>query len=239
MGLSMSVSRVNVVATGAYEHSLKPISDLFQNDEQCLVQLDFGNARAVAAQVSTRSDVDVVMTSFQGMEELLTLDLVNADTRISVGTMRIGAAVLRGTPEPDVSSVGALTATLLAAPSIAYIDPNGGGTTGPYFSKLMDLLGIAEKVKGRTRLCESGRDVVRTITAGDSAIGLTQASELIGMPALDFVGFLPLEIQSLTIYQAAVTSSCKSEAEAKRFIAYLSGAKAAEQLLKSGWSLAD
>lgn len=229
--------KLKVLATGAYEHSLTLISAMFERDEGCRVQLDFGNARAVAAKVSSHSDADVVMTSLQGMEELQASGLIHADTRISVGNMRLGAAVARSAHKPDVSSADPLRATLLSAPSIAYIDPNGGGTTGPHFTKLIQILDIADKVKDKTRLCASGRDVVRMITAGDAVIGLTQASELIGIPALDFVGFLPDELQLITTYQAAMTATCTSEAEAKRFLAYLSGPKAAEQLLKSGWRL--
>lgn len=233
----MSVPKVKVVAAGAYEHSLKLISDMFEDDERSLVQLDFGNARAVTSKISLGNDVDVVMTSFQGMEEIQALKLIDADTRISVGTMRIGAAVPRGARKPDVNTVDSLKATLLSASSIAHIDPNGGGTTGPYFTKLMELLGITDSVKGKTKLCASGREVVKTIVSGEAEIGLTQASELIGISALEFAGFLPSELQLLTIYQAAIALSCRSKPEARKFLAYLSGTKAAEQLLRSGWSL--
>lgn len=229
--------KLKVVATGAYEHSLTLISAMFERDEGCRVQLEFGNARAVAAKVASHSEADVVMTSLQSMEELQTANLLHAGAGMSVGTMRLGAAVAHGADWPDISSADALRAALLSAPSIAYIDPDGGGTTGPHFTKLIQILDIADKVKGKTRLCVSGRDVVRTITSGDAAIGLTQASELIGVPALDFIGFLPDELQLITTYQAAMTATCTSEAEAKRFLAYLSGPKAAEQLLKSGWRL--
>ena len=55
----------------------------------------------------------------------------------------VGVVVKDGTPKPDISSVDAFKKALLAAKSVAYIDPAAGGSSGIYVAGLLDKLGIA------------------------------------------------------------------------------------------------
>ena len=69
------------------------------------------------------------------------------------------------------------------------------------------LLGISNAVATKAVLCATGREVVGAIASGRAALGLTQASELIGIAGVRFVGFLPAELQFLTVYEAAIASN--------------------------------
>ena len=62
-----------------------------------------------------------------------------------------------GTPKPDISSVDAFKKALLAAKSVAYIDPAAGGSSGIYVSGLLDKLGIAAEVKPKAKLIHGRR----------------------------------------------------------------------------------
>ena len=72
----------------------------------------------------------------------------------------------------------------------------------------------------------------------EAALGMTQAAELIGLPGIAFVGFLPDELQLVTVYSAAVTAQAKLPAAAAAFIAFITGPAAAERLRRSGWDAA-
>lgn len=123
---------------------------------------------------------------------------------IDLGTVRIGVAARAGAPRPDVSSVDAFRAALLAAQTIAYTNPAAGGTAGSYFAGVIDRLGIAEAIAGKRRLAADGLDVMRKVTAGEAELGITQASEILLVDKTTFVGPLPEALQLLTTYAAWV-----------------------------------
>ncbi len=56
-------------------------------------------------------------------------------SRGDLGRVGIGVAVRQGASEPDVSTTEALKKTLIAAKSVAFTDPNAGGTSGIYLSQ--------------------------------------------------------------------------------------------------------
>jgi molybdate transport system substrate-binding protein len=230
---------LKVIATGAYEHALKAIARMYELDTGCAVRLDFGNARVVTSKVMAEQPVDVIMTSAPGMGDLAAKERIDHASRTAVGRMRIGMALAETAGAPEIATTKALKRAFISAPNIAYIDPNGGGTTGPYFDRLFALLGISNAVETKAVLCATGREVVGAIASGRAALGLTQASELIGIAGVRFVGFLPAELQFLTVYEAAIASNCQSKSEAREFLRYVTGPKSAEQFLRAGWDLSE
>jgi molybdate transport system substrate-binding protein len=90
-------------------------------------------------------------------------------------------------------------------------------------------------VRAKGVLCATGADVVRTIASGRASIGMTQAAELIGMPGLAFAGFIPDDLQLVTVYSAAVAASSKVPDAAAAFIAFITGPEAVARLRSSGW----
>ena len=139
-------------------------------------------------------------------------------------------------PVPDIGTSDALREVLRSAPAVASIDPHGGGTSGPFIDKLFERLGVADEVRAKGVLCATGGDVVRAVASRRASVGMTQAAELIGLPGLAFAGFLPDDLQLVTVYGAAVTANGKFPAEAAGFIAFITGPDGAERLRNSGWN---
>src|SRR6476620_9972619 len=71
------------------------------------------------------------------------------DSRTDIAHVGIGVVVRQGTPLPDIRSVEAFRNALLKARSVAYIDPQAGGSSGIYISRLLDKLGIANQVNAK------------------------------------------------------------------------------------------
>jgi molybdate transport system substrate-binding protein len=136
---------------------------------------------------------------------------------------------------PDIKTSDALREVLRNAPAVASIDPHGGGTSGPFIDRLFERLGVAEVVRSNGVLCATGADVVRAVASGRASLGMTQAAELIGLPGLAFAGFVPDELQLVTVYSAAVAASSKIPDAAAAFIAFITGPEAVARLRSSGW----
>src|SRR5262249_47050947 len=126
---------------------------------------------------------------------------------------------------------------ILSAPAIAYIDPKGGGTSGAFFAKLFERLGVADAVPAKGIPCKTGIDVNQAVAAGRASLGFTQASEIIGADGVAFAGFLPDDLQLVTVYAAAIPASAKNPDGGKAFIRFLTGPTGAERLRKSGWDV--
>src|SRR5439155_7448585 len=107
----------------------------------------------------------------------------------------VGVVVKEGAPRPDISSVEAFKKTVLAAKSVAYIDPAAGGSSGIYVSDLLDKLGVAAQVKPKAVLIHGGA-VAEHIAKGEAEVGIHQISEILPVKGITLVGPLPREIQN-------------------------------------------
>src|SRR5712671_4543908 len=215
-----SATDLHVIAAGAFEHVLHALAEPFGTESGHVLRLRISNADGVIRKLeSDESDepADVVFTSSAGIDALAAKGRLDAATKVEVGRMRLGVAVGPSAAAPDLATADTLLAALLAAPAIAYIDPRGGGTTGPYFVTLFERLGMASEIAQKGVLCATGKDVVRAVASGRATIGLTQASELIGVADVRFAGYLPADLQLISVYCAAVASHAAAPGAARDF----------------------
>ena len=117
--------------------------------------------------------------------------------------------------------------------SIAYIDPESGGSSGIYVAKLLERLGIADAVRSKTRLKQGGH-VADLIAGGDAALGIHQISEILPHKDVLFVGPLPPDIQSYTTYVAALSVAVRDRQGAKALMVAFSGPDATARLQAGG-----
>src|SRR5437588_4034923 len=153
--------------------------------------------------------------------------------RVSQAGVAVGVVVKDGTAKPDIGSVVAFKQALLAAKSVAYIDPAAGGSSGIYVAGLLDKLGIAAEVKPKAKLIPGG-SVAEHIARGEAELGIHQISEILPVKGVVLVGPLPAEIQNYTVYAAAIGAQAKESAAAKALLDALSGPAAAEVLKSKG-----
>jgi molybdate transport system substrate-binding protein len=153
--------------------------------------------------------------------------------RVDLVRSSIGIAVRADALKPDIGSVEAFKQALLAAKSIAYIDPAAGGSSGIYVAGLLDKLGIAAEVKAKSKLIP-GSAVAEHIARGEAELGIHQISEILPVKGVTLVGPLPADIQNYTIYAAGIGTSAKEPDAANALLKALAGPGAAEVLKSKG-----
>jgi molybdate transport system substrate-binding protein len=158
---------------------------------------------------------------------------IAAGSRVSLASVGVGVVVKEGAPKPDVSTVEAFKRALLAAKSVAYIDPASGGSSGIYIDKLLERLRIADQIRPKAKLKQGGH-VADLIVSGEAELGLHQISEIVPVKGVSLVGPLPKEIQNTTIYAAGLGVSAKNKDAAIALIKALSGPAAATVLKSKG-----
>jgi molybdate transport system substrate-binding protein len=232
-----SATDLHVIAAGAFEHLLDALAQPFRQESGHVLRVSITNAGGVIRKLELDEPADVVLTSAAGIDALAAKGRLDAATKVEVGRMRLGVAVSPSGTAPDLATADTLRVALLAAPGLAYIDPKGGGTTGPYFVTLFERLGMASEIAQKGILCATGKDVVRAVASGRATIGLTQASELIGVEGVRFAGHLPADLQLISVYCAAVASRAASPGAARDFIRFVINPGSAARFRALGWDV--
>ena len=114
----------------------------------------------------------------------------------------------------------ALKQTLLAAKSLVYVDPARGATSGVHFAGVLERLGIADQVKGKTILIPTGF-AAEVVAKGEAEICVHQISEILPVKGVTLVGPLPRDLQKVTIYSGGLAARAAQPEAARAFLAFL------------------
>ncbi len=163
--------------------------------------------------------------------------LAVAGTSRGFGGSAIGVAVLKGAPKPDISTPDKFKAALLAAKSVAYSDPAGGGASGAYFSKVLEGFGIAEQVNAKAKRGK-GIPNAEFLIKGESDLAIQQIPELMGVAGVEIVGPFPGELHNVTTFAAAVLVGSRSADAAKALVDFLASPEVGALLRAKGFELA-
>ncbi len=189
---------------------------------------------AIPTRLARGEPADVVILDGGAADELAKRGLVRADSKVELARSLVGMVVRAGAAKPDIGSVDAFRATLLAAKSIAYSD-SGSGT---YLSTtLFKKLGVADEVAGKSRKVRgppSGEPVAAVVARGEAEIGFQQVSELIHVPGVTFVGAIPAELQPGFTFAGALTTTTKVPEAAGALLRFLASPEAATVITKAG-----
>jgi molybdate transport system substrate-binding protein len=165
---------------------------------------------------------DVAVLTPEAIDTLAKEGKVVPGSRADLAKTGVGVVVKEGTPLPDISTVEAFKRTLLAAKSVAFIDPKAGGSSGIYVEKLLEKLGIAKEVNAKAVLVQGG-EVATHVVDGEAEIGIHQISEILPVKGAVLVGPLPAAIQNFTVYSAGVSGAAGDRAAATALVKFLSG----------------
>jgi molybdate transport system substrate-binding protein len=190
-----------------------------------------GNAPdSIPRRLDRGEPADVVILASTALDELVARGKVVSGSRVDLVRSSIGMVVRAGARKPDITSVEALTRTLLEATSIAY----SASASGTYLStELFPRLGIADRIGPKSRRIESER-VAAVVARGDAEVGFQQISELLGFPGVEYVGPLPAEVQRVTVFSGGVTVGARNPEMARALLAFLASPAAVPAIRKSG-----
>jgi molybdate transport system substrate-binding protein len=228
---------LKLLAGGALKPALDQLLPEYERSTAQKVTAEYGSSGAVTNRVQSGAVADVAIVSPSQVESLQKQGLMQGGPKIDVAKIGIGVAVPKGASKPDLTSVEALKQALLAAPTIAYMDPAGGSPSGIYLASAIEKLGIAGQVKAKTHLFPSSTVLLGALAKGEVAIALTQLSEIIAEPTVGYAGPLPAEIQNTTFFAAGVVSTTKQPAAAKALAVYLASPAAREIFRGKGLGL--
>jgi molybdate transport system substrate-binding protein len=171
---------------------------------------------------------DLITANPGAFEELVRNRRVVAGTVTPFVLAGLGLSVRAGAPKPDISTVEAYKATLLAAKSIGY----SRGCSGTNIAEGIAQLGLTEQLKGRTTFT-SGGPVTDFLARGDFEVGIQQTNIMVGVPGTDYVGPLPGFLNKPCPSSVAMLTVSKEPHAAREMIAFMASPAAAPLLRKT------
>jgi molybdate transport system substrate-binding protein len=212
---------VTVLISGGFELAYRGAIPNFERETGIQIETRSGASqgtgpKTIRYQLDHGAEVDVVILSNEGLHELIGAGLIAEGSIAELATAPLAAAVQTGAPKFDVSSVAALTQTLLDARLVVM----PGSTSGLFIQReILPALGVADRV--RLKVYPRGADSAAALVAGEADLALGPISELVNIPGVEPVGVLPDEVQLVQTFSAAMVATAKNPDLAKRLIAFL------------------
>jgi len=235
VGQVASADEIHVAISGGAAAAYLTLAPLFEKSTGHRLNTQQGSSMgttfgAIPMRLDRGESVDVVIMVREGLEPLIAKGQVVRGSAVDIARSRIAMAVRKGAPMPDISTVESFRRALLQSKSVAYSD----SASGLYIAgELFKRLGIEEQMAGKSRMIP-GTPVGEAVASGEYELGFQQYSELLPVPGIQIVGLIPAELQKVTVYVAALTTSAKAPVAGRTLIKFLSSPQAYPALEASG-----
>ena len=186
------------------------------------------DAAALERRLNSNVSADLITSNPGPIEELVRRGKVVAGTAAPFVLAGLGVSVRAGAPKPDISTVEAYKAALLAAKSIGY----SRGCSGTHVAEGIEQLGLTAQLKAKT-VFTGGGPVVEALARGDFEIGIQQTNIMVGAPGTDYVGALPGFLNNPCPSSVAVMTGSKEPEAARAMIKFMTSSEAAPLLRKT------
>ncbi|HET9578135.1 MAG TPA: GNAT family N-acetyltransferase [Usitatibacter sp.] len=207
----------------------------FARDHDHDVEGSFGAVGAMLERFRSGEPADIVVLTHAQVAQLTSKGEVVPGTAADLGAVPTSIAVREGDAIPDVSSHDALRDALLAADAIYFPDP-AKATAGIHFAKVLDQLGVRERVGERLRTFPNGATAMRAMSeAAGRPIGCTQSTEIVATRGVRLIAPLPHGLDLETVYTASVHARGAQQAAAEAFVAELTGEGVRDMRRRAGF----
>jgi len=226
---------LNVVSSGGFAAAYKKLAAQYEAEAGQQVHSEWGpsmgqTVNAIPARLARHEPIDVVIMVGDSLDKLMASGQLARGSKVALADSRIACAVPHGAPHPDIHDVEGLKAALLAAKSVAWSD----SASGEYIEKeMLRKLGVADAVRPKGHKIPA-TPVGEILAKHEADFGCQQRSELLPVAGIDIVGDLPDEVQFVTEFSAAAVSGSAHQAEARKFLDYLSSPKNAATIRDTG-----
>ncbi len=222
---------VNVMSGLALEVAVNRwLKPKFEVETKYRLAIDWRPTAAIMTSIADGARADVIIAIDASMDRLVADGIVRKASRVTLADSVLGVGVKQGAAKPDVSTVEAFKATMLAARAVAY---SKAGASGIYFAKLIEKLGIADKVNARAIVIPMGFTAEK-VASGEADVAIQQISELMSVAGIDIAGPFPAEVQTVSRFDAAIFTDAKNPDGAAALLATLTAPAAAKAYADGG-----
>jgi len=216
----VSAAEIQVYSAGAVEPGLLELLPAWTRETGHVARLTVAVPAVLRQRVEAGETPDVLIAPPAVMDALVQAGKVNPEGRVPVGRVGVAMAVRRGAPVPDISTTERFRQAVLDADSLVY----NRASTGTYFERVLDRLGIADTVKAKTVRHPDGSTVMEHLLRGSGReIGIGPVPEIRAYESkgIQLVGPLPADIQNYTVYVAGILAGARSPEASAALIRFI------------------
>jgi molybdate transport system substrate-binding protein len=219
-------AEIKLMCSGAMRPALEELAPQFERASGHKLTITYSGTNIIRERALAGDAGDLVIFASYAVEDVIRQGKLAA--KVDLVRSGVGVGVRAGSPRPDLSSADAFKRALLAAKSFARSE----GPSGVYIAALLERLGIAEQMKGKTVVVR-GRLVGDALVKGEAEIGVQQVSELKSVPGVDVLP-MPAEIQNITVFSAGLTAAAQASEPVQALIKFLTSPAAAAVIKAKG-----
>ena len=214
-GVSLKIITPAVTANAG----LRDLAMGFEKEMGIKVEVQTLNMGKMVDELKTgAAPADIVFLPYALMDQAQTDKNVAAGSRVNIGRVRIGVAIHKGDPVPDISTVDKLAAYLKAADSVMYSNPASGSME----AKIIDgMLNAHPEFAGVKRKISTNGEGGQAVARGEGQMALQLICEIVNHPdQLTNVGPVPDSLGAYIDSAAAVSARALHPKEAAQFLKY-------------------
>ncbi len=208
---------IKMLASNAVRDAYTELVPVFEKATGHHVLVEWGGTPDIVRRALTGEAVDVVVIPARRVDELVARG--NAVERTDLARSFIGMAAKAGSPRPVVATTDDLRRALLTVRAIVL----SSGPSGEYMRALFERLGVSGDIKEKVLHLAPGFSVGEAIAEGRGDLGFTQISELLAIKGIAYLGPLPADVQSVTVFSAGLLAPRASSGAARGLIRFLAG----------------
>jgi molybdate transport system substrate-binding protein len=230
---------IKVFSTIGVQSALEELAPQFEKVSGHKLNFTWATAAILVKRVQAGESADLMVLTKQSLEALIKDSKASAGPDATFVSAGMAVVAKKGAPKPDISTPEAFKQALLNAKTIAYSDPAAGGTSGVYFAKLLERMGIAEQMKAKTKHPPPSGNAAVLVVNGEAELAIQQEPELLSVAGVDLVGPLPAELNNITMYSAGVGAGSQQAEAANALIRFLHSPEAQAVFKAKGLKPAD
>ncbi len=212
------MTELRLYCTIATQPVVETLIPRFEAEHGCRFSTVWNTAPAMVKRLQAGEHGDVLLLNRAGIETMAAAGRLVDGSQVPIASSATAIGVKAGGPRPDISSVEALKRALREAMAISYSDPAAGGASGIYFAKLLDGWGMKQEINAKTKFPPPAGLTAQFLITGEADFAIQQKSELLQVPGVEIVGFLPGELHMVTHFVAGIDTQSAYAALARAFI---------------------
>jgi molybdate transport system substrate-binding protein len=234
----LSVSRaeaaqITVLSSNGLREALIELIPQFEKATGHRVVVTWDGTLNIKKRIDSGEVADLVVLPAADVDALIASRGLTSGSRVDLAKSIIGVAARAGIAKPDVSTSENLRRALLAAKAIVI----SSGPSGVYLLELFDKQGILGALRPKMTQLASGQSVGEALARGEGDLGFQQASELLHVKGITYLGPLPADVQKVTVFAGGVPRTAKTGDVARDLLTFLRSPRHAAVLQKSGLEL--
>jgi molybdate transport system substrate-binding protein len=220
-------AEVKVFSTIGVQAALEELTPKFEKASGHKLNITWATAAVLVKRLQGGETADLLVLTKQGLETMVKENKATAGADAVFASSGMAMVVKKGAPKPDISTAEAFKQALLKAKSISYSNPEHGGTSGVYFAKLIERMGIADQMKAKTHYPPPSGNAANLVVSGEAELAVQQEPEVMAVSGVDMVGPLPADLNNITTYAAGPGAGTSQGDAANALIKFLHTPEAA------------